>query len=90
MMSLIMEAGRSPGDFMLDGDPAPPEIMGTAPTQFSAHVHCSHTAGLIKMPLGTHVGFGPAPPKIGTVPSFRLTSIVAKRLDGSRCHLERR
>jgi len=28
----------------------------------------------------------PAPPK-GALPNFRPTSIVAKRLDGSRCHL---
>jgi len=29
-------------------------------------------------------------PKRGGVPNFWLTSIVAKRLDGSRCHLVRR
>jgi len=55
----------------------------------------------MKMPLGTKVGLGldpsdivldgdPAtPPQKGTQPSpnFRPMSIVAKRLDGSRCHL---
>jgi len=43
------------------------------------------------MPLGTEVNVGPgdvvsdgvaAPPKRGTVPSFRFMSVVAKRLDG--------
>jgi len=28
----------------------------------------------------------PAPPKKGTAPNFRLMSVVAKRLDGLRCH----
>ena len=43
------------------------------------------------MPLGTVVNLGPddvvldgvaAPPERGTAPSFRFTSVVAKRLDG--------
>ena len=48
------------------------------------------------MPLGMEVGLGPghivldedlaSPPK-GAHPSFRPMSVVAKRLDGSRCHL---
>jgi len=48
------------------------------------------------MPLGTKVGLGPgnvvldadpALPARGTAPNFRPMSVVAKRLDGSRCHL---
>jgi len=54
------------------------------------------------MPLGREVDFGPGdivldgdsallPPKKGTAPpTFRPMSVVAKRLDGSRCHLVRR
>jgi len=52
------------------------------------------------MPLGMEVGLGPddfvldgdpAPPKNVTAPTnFRPMSIMAKRLDGSRCHLVRR
>jgi len=53
------------------------------------------------MKLGTVVGLGPghavldwdpapAPQKGGTDPQFWPMSIVAKRLDGSRCHLVRR
>ena len=62
--------------------------------QFSANVHCDQTAGWINIPLGTEVNLGPgdvvldrvaAPPKRSTAPSFRPMSIVAKRLDGSRC-----
>jgi len=51
-MPLGMEVGRGPGDFVLDGDPAPPP-------QFSAHVYCGQTAGGIKMALGMEVGLGP-------------------------------
>jgi len=43
-MPLGMEIGLGPGDFVLDGDPAPPR-KGTAATQFSAHVYCGQTAG---------------------------------------------
>jgi len=68
---------------------------GTAPSQFLAHVYCGHTAGWIKMPLGTEVNLSPgdvvldgvpAPPtsrRKGAQPlSFRSMSIVVKRLDG--------
>jgi len=52
------------------------------------------------MPLGRDVDLGPgdivldgdpAPPKRGhSTPAFQRTSVVAKRLDRSRCHLVRR
>ena len=48
------------------------------------------------MQLGTEVGLGPShivldgaqapPPQRGTAPNFWPMSVVAKRLDGSRCH----
>jgi len=89
-----MQVGLSPGHTVLDGDPAPPK--GHSP-QFSSHVYCGQTAGWIKMLLGTEVGLGPgdivldgepAPsPKRGTAPNFWPMFIVAKRLDGLRCHL---
>jgi len=65
-------------------------------------VYCGQTAGWIKMPLDTEVGLGPGhivlggtqlPPKKWAqpaTPSFRPMSVVAKQLDGSRCHLVRR
>jgi len=66
-----------------------------------AHVYCDETAGWIKMPLGMEVGLSlgdivfdgdPAPlRKKGTAaPNFWPMSVVAKRLDGSRCHLVHR
>jgi len=51
-----MVVGLSPGDFVLDGDPAPFPKRSGAP--FSAHVYCGQTAAWIKMPLGTEVGLG--------------------------------
>ena len=99
MMPLSREVGFGPGHIVLDGDPAPPPRKGgtvTAP-QFSVHVRCDPTAGWIKMPLDTEVGlglcvrWGPSRhPKRGQTPNFRPMSIVAKRLDGLRCHLVRR
>jgi len=91
------DIGLSPGDFVLNGDPAPP--------QFSADVYCGQTAGWVKMPLGTPVGLGPndivlhgdpAPPppqKKAQRPNFRPISInliVAKRLYVSGYHLVQR
>jgi len=54
-MPLDMAVGLGPGDFVFDGDLAPPEKKGTAPTQVLAHVYCGQTAGWIKMPLGLEV-----------------------------------
>jgi len=60
-------------------------------------VYSGQTVGRIKMKLGLEVGLGlcqivlngdPASlSQRGTVPKFSATSVVAKRLDGSRCHL---
>jgi len=71
-MPLGMEVGLSPGDSVLDGDPAFLPTKGVEPSpQFSAHFYCGQTDGCIKMPLGMKVGlilgdFGldgdPAPP----------------------------
>ena len=75
-----------------------PLKRGTA-LHFSAHVYCGQTAGWIKMPLGMEVHFGPghivldgdpAPPKEAQPRNFQPMSVVAKQLDGSRCHLVRR
>ena len=58
-MSPGMELGLSPGDFVLDGDPAlPPQKGGGAP-KFSAHAYCGQTAGWIKMVLGMEIGLSP-------------------------------
>jgi len=59
-MPLGTEVGLGPGDFVLDGDPAPlPKKGRSSPAQFSVHVHCGQTTGWIKTTLGTEVGLGP-------------------------------
>jgi len=99
-MELSMQVGLGPGHIVLDGDPASPPSKGHSP-QFSVHICCGQTAAWIKMPLGVELGIGPgdfvldgdpAPsPKRGGAPAnFQPTSVVAKRLNGSRRHLVRR
>jgi len=64
-------------------------------------VYCGQTFLWIKMKHGVQLGLGsghivldgdpaPAPQKWGRAPNFWPMSIVAKWLDGSRCHLVRR
>ena len=99
-MPLGLKVGLSPGDSVLDGNPAPPHKGGGAPPQFSAHFYCGQTAGCIKMPLGMEVGLSPRDfvldgdpvpfPQKGAEPpspNFRPISIVAKRLHASKYHL---
>ena len=59
-MSLGMELGFGPGDFVLDvaTQLPPPQEKGTT-LQFSAYVYCGETAGCIRKLLGTEVGLGP-------------------------------
>ena len=55
-MTLGMEVGLGPGDFVFDGHPATPRTEGTpTPTQFLAHVYCGQT---MKTPVGTEVDLG--------------------------------
>jgi len=63
-MSLGMEVGLGPGDFVLDGDQAPPSSNGGRcphpPKKFFlAHLYCGQMAACIKMPLGMELGLGP-------------------------------
>jgi len=44
-MPLGMDVGLSPGDFVLDGNPAPLPKKGIEPPKFSAHLYCGQTAG---------------------------------------------
>ena len=61
-MPLGMEVCIGPGDFVVDGDAAPPPPIkkeAEPPPQFSVHVYCGQTAGWIKVALGTEMGLGP-------------------------------
>ena len=59
-MPFGMEVDLSPGDFVLDGDPATTPLKGhSSPPQFSANFRCGQTAEWTKMPLGMEVGLGP-------------------------------
>jgi len=97
-MKLGMQVGLGPGYIVLDGDPPHPPQSGTP--QFSAHISGGQMAGRIKTPLGTEVGLGPGdfvldgdptppPKKGGGTPQFSIC-VVAKWLDGLRCHVVRR
>jgi len=58
-MTLGLDVGLGPGDFVLDGKPCPvPPQKGSQPL-FPARVYCGQTAGRIKMPHGTDLGLGP-------------------------------
>jgi len=50
------QIGLGPGNFVLDGDPTPPQKKEAEPPQFSARVYCGQTPGWIKMPPGMEVG----------------------------------
>ena len=61
-MPLGVEVHLSPGDIVLDGDPAElPSKTGTASSrpQFSAHICCGQMAAWIKIPLGMELGLSP-------------------------------
>jgi len=56
-----------------------------------ALVYCGQTVEWIKMKLGIRVGLGPGHIVLDedpySSPNFRQISVVAKGLDGVRCHL---
>ena len=58
-MPLGMGVALSPGDCVLDGDPAPASQKGGGAPQFSAYVYCGQTAGCIKMTLRMEVNLCP-------------------------------
>jgi len=97
-VALGMEVGLSPGDFVLDGDPAPLSKKGAGPLpnfqpisivakrQDASRCHLVWRWASAEGTLCS-MGIGdPAPlPKNGAEPpDFRPMSIAAKRLDGSR------
>jgi len=95
---LATEVGLGPGDIVLDGDLSPPPLKTAKPHPLFDHVCYGQTAGRIKIPDDMEVGISaghivldgdPAPssPEKRAQPPIFGTSIVPKRLYGSRCHL---
>ena len=58
-LSLGMEVGLGPGDFVLDGTPLTPPQKGGGTPKFLADVYCGQTAGWIKMVLVVEIGLSP-------------------------------
>ena len=58
-MPLDMEVGLGPGDFVLDGDPAPPKKKGHSPSPIFGPYLLWSNGWMVKVPLGTEVGLGP-------------------------------
>ena len=57
-MKLGVQVGIGPCQIVLDGDPAPPPQMYTAP-QCSVHICCGQMAAWIKVSLGMALDLGP-------------------------------
>jgi len=98
-MKLGVQVGLGSSHIVLDWDPAPPPPppKGHKPLFWPTSV-AAIMAGWIKMLLDRQVGLSPfnivldgdpapLPKKETEPPNFPLVSIVAKWLDGSRCHL---
>jgi len=97
-MALGMEVGLSPGDFVLDGDPAPLPKRGAEPPSPIFSPCLLWPNGWMNQDGTWHggrpwsrphcaVGTQLPSPEEGRAPNFRPIFIVAKRLDASRCHL---
>jgi len=98
-MPLGMKVGLGPGDFVLDGEPAPLPKKGAEPLPnfrpmpvMAKRLDGSrwHLAWRGPWSRPHCARWGPSsPPQKGAEPppNFRFIFIVAKRLDASRCHL---
>jgi len=96
-MPLGMELDFGPGDFVLDGDPAPLPKRGVDPSPIFGPCPLWPNGSMDQDSTWYECGpwsrphcarWGPSsPPKKGQspLPNFRPISIVAKRLDASRC-----
>jgi len=94
-LGMGLEVGLGPGHIVLHGDPTPPK--GAKPPLLGPYLlwrkgwmdqDASNWYGGRPLSRPHCVRWGTQLPlKRGTAPTFRPMSIVAKRLDGSRCHL---
>jgi len=84
------EVGLGLRDIVLDGDPTPLPKGAQPFPQFLANVRRGKTAEWTKMPGDFVFDGDPATPRKRAhppIPNFWPMSIVAIRLDGSRCYL---
>jgi len=96
-MPLGTDVGLGPGHIVLDGDPALPQKGAQQPTIFGQCLLMPN--GWMDQDATWYGGRpGPwphcvdgdsVPSRRGTAPNFWPMFVVAKRLDGSRCHLVR-
>jgi len=99
-MSLGMEIGLGPGDFVLDGDPLPsPKRRALPPSPIFSpclllpngwmdEARTWHGGRPQPRRLCVRCGSSPSPKRgRSPLPNFRPISIVAKLLDASKCHL---
>jgi len=94
-IKLGMQVGLGPGHTVPDRDPASLPKRGAHPPIFDPCLLCPN-GWMDQLPLGTTVGLRPGnivldadpDPSQGVQPppKFQPMSVVAKRLDGSRCH----
>jgi len=99
-MPLGMQVGLETGNFMLGRETAPrpkkgsePPILGPCllwPNGWMDQDETWYAGGSRSRPHCARWGPSSPPQKEGRVPNFRSISIVAKRLDTSRCHLVHR
>jgi len=99
-MKLGVQVGLVPGDIVLDGDPAPQKGRYSSPPLSADALRPNGWmdqdatwCGGRPQPWPHCVRWGSRSPpltKTGTAPNFRPRSVVAKRLNGSRCHLVER
>ena len=98
-MPLGRKIGLYPSNIVLDGNPAPPPQKGDTAPIFGPCLLCPN-GWMDQHALGVEVGHGPGHivldgnllpfPEKGAQPPFSAHVFVAKRLDGSRCHLVQR
>jgi len=89
-MPLGTEVGLCPGHTVLDGDVVCPVLSVCLSMML---VYCGQTVGLIRMTLDMEVCLDPdhfVSDRVQLPPNSWPMSIVAKWMDGSRCHLVRR
>ena len=90
-MPLGKEVGLSPGDFVLDGDPAPSTKRGGPRLLWPNGCMDQDVTRYRDRPRPTRHcviwGLSSPSPKGAQSPNFRSMSVVATELDGLRCHL---